>query len=264
MQRLIVIALTLLIAYLAVGVFFRAVQERFLFYPKELPADHVFSFDAPFDERFFDTPHDGRIHALHFRVERPKGVVLYSHGNADDLDRWGELHPVFTRRGWDVLFYDYRGFGKSTGERSEAAMHADVAAIYDALADEYGQDRIIVYGRSMGSGVSVPLAAARTPRHLILETPYASIADVARRFLPIWPVRRFLRYRFESADVIDAVECPIHILHGTDDTVVPYSSGQKLFRACGPGAEMVTVVGGGHSDLADFPVYDEVMDEVLR
>ncbi len=96
--------------YLLVGALLYLLQDRFIFLPEALPADHTFEFDRPFDELWFERPDGGRINALHFHANKPKGIIMYHHGNAGNLSRWGEVSYFFLDLGYDVLIYDYRGY----------------------------------------------------------------------------------------------------------------------------------------------------------
>ena len=92
---------------------FQYLQEKVVFLPVKLPEDYPFEFDGNFEEYFFKTPFEGKINALLFRIENPKGVILYFHGNADNLVRWGKIALEFSAFGYDIFVMDYRSYGKS-------------------------------------------------------------------------------------------------------------------------------------------------------
>jgi uncharacterized protein len=138
------------IAVLSILVYF--LQERFIFKPEKLKQDFEFKYDVPFREYFFDIEPGVRINGLHFYREKPKGLILYFHGNTRSIKGWARYAKDFYRFDYDVVLLDYRGFGKSTGKRSEKDMLSDMQFIYEKLKDKYGEDQLIVYGRSMGSG----------------------------------------------------------------------------------------------------------------
>ena len=100
-------------------------QEKVVFLPVILPHDHTYDFENDFEEYLWDTPFDGKINVLHFRIKNPKGVIAYFHGNADNLHRWGKIAVEFTKFGYDVLVMDYRGYGKSSGPRNEEYLYSD-------------------------------------------------------------------------------------------------------------------------------------------
>lgn len=254
------------LAYVAVCVFYYLVQERFIFVRFRLARDHRFKFPGPFDEVFIHSEDGAELHALHFRVERPKGVVLYFHGNTGSLRRWGKRAPRFTELGYEVLMPDYRGYGKSRGALSEEALHDDARRWYDHLRRDWGQDHIIVYGRSLGCGMAVPVAATDRPRALVLESPFCDLADAARHYLPILPYRLLLRYGFRNDREIRGVTCPITIFHGRRDNVVPFTSALKLYAAIPTGTprELVEFARGNHANLHRFPRYHTKLKRALE
>ncbi|MFZ1687256.1 MAG: alpha/beta hydrolase [Flavobacteriales bacterium] len=254
--------------YVLVCLFYWFMQERMIFIRFRLPQRYRFRFKPghpPHEEHFIAHADGARSHALMFIVPEPKGVVLYFHGNAGSLRRWGKRAPRFTRSGWNVLMPDPRGYGKSRGRLSEAALHDDAEAWYRYLMQHWPQERIVVYGRSLGCALAVPLAASHTPRALVLESPFANLYDVARHYSALLPYRLLLRYPFRSDKAIPRVTSPVLIFHGQRDTVVPYASALKLYALVSSEVhrEMVTFPKGHHSDLARFPRYRRKLKELL-
>jgi fermentation-respiration switch protein FrsA (DUF1100 family) len=129
----------------------------------------------------------------------------------------------------------------------------------------FPEDRIVVYGRSLGSGMATPVAAAHAPRMLVLETPFANLYDVAMSYLPILPYRVLLRYPFRNDLAIARVGCPVYIFHGKRDTVVPYSSALRLYASVPSTVprEMFTFPRGHHSDLSRFARFNRTMRRLL-
>lgn len=255
----------LLILYVMIGASLYFLQEKLLFLPTVLAQNYQYEFNYPYEELFLK-PEDGvSINAIHFKKENPKGVILYFHGNAGDLSRWGHIAEFFVDKNYDVLIMDYRTYGKSTGKLSEQAFYDDAQYCYEYLLKQYSENDIVLYGRSLGTGIANYLASKYQPRQLILETPYYSILDVARQRFPIFPVKSLLKYEFPSNEFITKVECPITIFHGTNDTVVPYSSAEKLNTVAPEDkTAFITIKGGGHNNLVDFEIYRDKIDEVLQ
>lgn len=233
-------------------------QESLIFYPEALPQDYRFDFRAPFDEVFLERPDGARLHALHFKGQAPsRGTIVYFHGNAGSLASWGEVGAELSRLGFDVVIPDFRTFGKSTGNLSEQALHDDGLAWWE-WADAHGaQGTRIIFGRSIGSGLAVPLAKAVRPDHLILETPFLSLEAMAKVLFPGLPLAPLMAYRFRSDLAAPEVTCEVTVLHGTDDEVVPYASGKALFDTFerAEPRRLVTVEGGHHNDLSAFEDY---------
>ena len=120
------------------------IQERFIFKPEKLKQDFLYKYDVPFKELFFDVEHGVRINGLHFYVSNPHGLILYFHGNTRSIKGWAKYAKDFYRYGYDVVLVDYRGFGKSTGKRSEKDMLNDMQFVYDPLATQYHENPILV------------------------------------------------------------------------------------------------------------------------
>jgi len=263
-QRLKKVLSVLLILYVMIGASLYFLQEKIMFFPTVLEQDYSFEFNHPFEELFLKPTEDVSINALHFKAENPKGVILYFHGNAGDLSRWGTIAEYFVAKDYDVLIMDYRTYGKSTGKLSEQAFYDDAQFCYDYLLKQYSETDITIYGRSLGTGISTFLASKNKPNQLILETPYFSILDVAQHRFPIFPLSALLKYKFPSNEYIINVNCPITIFHGTNDSVVPYTSGEKL-KAVAPKdtTRFITIEGGNHNDLIEFDTYKKGINAIL-
>ena len=255
----------LLGGYLILGLMIYFLQERLIFLPSSLPIDHQYQFEVPFEEFFLESEDGARLNALHFKSPSPKGVILYFHGNAGNLDRWGEITMEFTKDfDYDVVVMDYRTYGKSKGNLSEEALHNDGQLFYNYLLSQYQEKDIILYGRSLGTGIVTRLAAINRPKRVILETPYYSLLDIGQRRFPYLPVRWLLKYEFNSYTYVQNISCPIAIFHGTNDNVIPLESGKKLYESI-PGIEkeFIQVNGAGHNNLSVFRDYDLALRRLL-
>ena len=253
-----IIALAMII--MVVAYFF---QEKFIFFPEKLNTEFGYSFTDPFIERNFKIDDKVSINAVHFKTPDPKGIIFYFHGNAGSLLRWGEVAPDFLMLHYDILIVDYRGYGKSTGKISERGLYRDARVIYDSLKKEYPENRIIIYGRSIGTGIATWLASETEPGKLILESPFYSFVDIARHYyawLPGW----LLRYQFRSDHHIEKVKCRICIIHGSEDEIIPVNASYRLREKLKPGDEMVIVESGHHNDLSMFEEYSEFLKKCLE
>jgi uncharacterized protein len=240
------------------------IQEKFIFKPEKLHASFEFKYDAPFKEISF-TPEPGvTISGIHFHVENPSGLILYFHGNTRSIKGWGKYAKDFYRFGYDVVLVDYRGFGKSTGKRSEEAMLNDMQFVYKELSDRFSENHMIVYGRSMGSGFASKLAADNNPRYLILDAPYYSFRKVVERFLPFLPIRLVLRYHLRTDKWMKAVKCHTYILHGTKDWLIPMKQSEQLQAINPKRITLIRIKGGGHNNLPSFPEYHNFIRDILK
>ena len=239
-------------------------QEKLIFLPSKLPADYTYSFDESFEEIYITTEDGAKLNALHFKNENPYGVILYFHGNAGDLSRWGHEVQFLVKLNYDVVVMDYRTYGKSTGILSESALLKDARLFYEYTASQYPEQEIIIYGRSLGTAMASYLASTEPSSLLILETPFYSLLDVAQNRFPILPVNSLLKYQFKSHRYLQAAECPIVIIHGDKDGVVPLASAKKLYESLdGKNVKFIVIEGGEHNDLSSFPTYKSTMNSLL-
>ena len=255
----------LLGGYLLIVAMLYFFQEKLIFLPTKLPQNYSYSFAQPFEELFLDAEDGARLNALHFKQENSKGAILYFHGNAGDLSRWGNIVTYFVDKGFDVIVMDYRSYGKSTGKLSEDALFKDAQLFYNYAIDHYEAGDLIVYGRSLGTGIATKLASENHVKQLILESPYFSLEEIARKRFPFLPVKWLIRYHFKSFEYIQGVRSPIAIFHGTEDQVIPYESGERLYQAIPfKQKQLVTIPAGGHNNLVDFSAYQDGIDKVLE
>lgn len=239
-------------------------QENLIFLPTILQQNHEFVMDEPFEEVFINTEDGAKLNALHFKVENPKGVMLYFHGNAGDLQRWGEITTFFVEKKYDVLVMDYRGYGKSRGKRSMKKLYQDANLWYNYVKKQYSEHDISVYGRSLGTTFATYVASKNNPKNLSLESPFYSVEKVAKSRFPFLPVSKLLHYKFPTYKYINEVSCPITIFHGTDDKVIDYQQGKQLFETIKQDhKKLITIPNGGHNDLILFKEYQNNIDEVL-
>lgn len=238
-------------------------QEKVVFLPVALPNHHEFEFDKNFEEYLWETPFEGKINAVHFKIENPKGLILYFHGNSDNLHRWGKIASEFTEFGYDVLAIDYRGYGKSSGERNEELLYSDAQFSYDFAKEIYSEENIIIYGRSLGGAFAIKVAAENQPKAVILEATFFNIQDIVNRWLPkkvTDKVSPTMTYHFLSDEIITKVKVPLFHFHGTKDKVVPLKSGKKLFEVFKKAQpkivkKFIEIEGGSHDDLNMHQVF---------
>jgi len=251
------------IIFLSVAAYF--LQDLFIFKPEKLRADFQFKYDVPFLELNFDVQDGVRINGLHFYREQPKGLILYFHGNTRSIKGWSKYAKDFYRYDYDVVLVDYRGFGKSTGKRrSEFDLLNDMQFVYSSLASDYSENHLIVYGRSLGSGFAAKLASDNHPRYLILDAPYYNFRKVIERFLPILPIRFVLRYHLRTDKWIQKANCPVYILHGTKDWLIPIRHSEQLQKLNPRKITLIRIHGGGHNNLPKFDEYHNFIRDILK
>lgn len=221
------------------------------------PSRHLFAQPGEVgleaEDVVFETEDGETLHAWWFRArETPLGHVLLCHGNAGNVgDRL--LHArLLTDAGLDVFSFDYRGYGQSTGSPSEEGTYRDARAALLALARQEGVDpqRILYVGESLGGGVAVALAREAPPRGLVLLSTFTSVRDMGRVHYPIIPPP-LVPDAYPSLRRIRDLECPVLVMHGDRDDIVPLAQGEALHQAAPEPKRLHVFPGAGHNDLLD-------------
>ncbi|MCL2700533.1 MAG: alpha/beta hydrolase [Phycisphaerae bacterium] len=192
------------------------------------------------------TTADGtKIAAMHLQNPAARYTILYSHGNGEDMGQMEPYYRMFDSAGYNVLAYDYHGYGTSEGSPSEEATYADIDAAYDYLVTQAGVEpsRILVLGRSLGSGPATDLAMRKPVGGLILESSFTSAFRVATR----WPI--FPRDRYRNLEKLPNVHCPVLFIHGRQDNLLPFWHAEKNFHAANEPKQFYWVESAGHNNL---------------
>lgn len=257
------IAWIFIVVYSVIIVLLYTLQTRMIFYPGFLAPDFKYNLGPDDEEVFFKTTDGEQINGLFFR-NRSEDVILYFHGNAGDLSGWQFVAEDFSRLGYNFFIFDYRSYGKSSGKLSEKGLYHDAEAAFDFLLEKgFDVKNIIVYGRSIGTGVAVEIATRKKCKGLILEAPFSSLSELANEKFPFFFPSLYLRYRFDNIGKINEVKCPVIFLHGSDDTLIPPSHSARLFEKFTGKKKMIVVDHGSHNDLHAFGQYEDFLKDVL-
>jgi abhydrolase domain-containing protein 17 len=230
-------SLIFIYAFVAIYIYFRADSMIFLPQPS--------SYQDNEDILKIKTEDNKNISAIYLANSQAKYTILYAHGNAEDL---GYIQPRLKKirdLGFSVFGYDYRGYGTSEGTPTEKAAYQDIDSVYNYLTQKLNipPQEIIVFGRSVGGGSAIDLAARKPVAGLIVEGSFTSI------FRVVVPVPLLPFDKFTNLDKIKKVKCPVLIMHGTIDKVIPFSHGEKLFAAVSSPKLSLWVEAAGHNDL---------------
>ncbi|MFD2247491.1 alpha/beta hydrolase [Pontibacter ruber] len=239
-------------------------QESLIFFPEKLPQQHRFSFDQEFEEIFIPARDGARLHGILFKAAAPKGLVFYLHGNAGSVDSWGWIAPTYTNLNYDIFVLDYRGYGKSEGKiSSEKQFYEDVQTAYDHMKTRYNEDNTIVAGYSIGTAAAAMLAAANSPKLLILQAPYYSLADLMQSLYPFVPAF-LLKYKFETYRFVEQTRAPVVLFHGDADEIIYQGSSEKLRPHLKPKDKVIILQGQGHNGMNENPDYQRELASVLN
>ena len=190
-----------------------------------------------------------KTHAWFMPVENARGVVLFSHGNGGALPDWIDAVIPFRDLGFSVLLYDYGGYGTSTGRASEQRCYADVRAMWKYLTETRGiaPGKILLFGRSLGGGVTAQLASETAPGAVILESTFTSISALAQEKVPVFPMRLLIWNRFNSISKVSQIHAPLMVVHSTEDTLIPFHHGRALFNGANEPKRFLEI-RGDHND----------------
>jgi len=260
------ILVVIAIGYMAIVFLVYLFQHKLIYYPSR--SIYYTPSDAGLNYRDIElkTKDNLALHAWYVPNDSARATVIFCHGNAGNIS--GRLETIRTlhRLGLNVLIFDYRGYGKSEGRPSEKGTYRDAEAAWEYVTKnlEIPANRIILMGRSLGGPVAARVAATRDPAALILESTFTSAADLATEIYPWLPVRRLIRYRYDTQAMLDRVNCPVLVAHSRDDRLIPFHHGRDLFKRAREPREFLEMEGshgGGFSETGR--PYIEALDRFL-
>jgi len=257
---------TLIIIYVLGGVALYFLQDYILFHPVSLKKDHNYDFPEKHKDINIPITENSNLNIVQFFSTDTvtKGVVLYFHGNKKNISWYAKYPPYFTKQGYEFWIIDYPGFGKSTGKFTEQTLYDWANYMYNFASARFSADSIIIYGKSMGSGIAAHLASLQPCKRLILETPYYDYPSVIKHYLPFYPIDWMIHYKIPTHDYLEKVKIPITIFHGTHDWIVPYNNSKKLNHYLKASDEIITINGGSHNDLYKYKETIEKLDSLLK
>ena len=238
-------------------------QEKLIFFPQKLDKNYKFEFGQKFEELNIKAKDGKVLNGLLFKSENSKGLIFYLHGNAGCLDTWGEVAKTYTDLNYDVYIIDYRSYGKSEGQiNGENQMFEDNQTAYNELKKKYAEDKIIILGYSIGTGLASKLTSTNNPKLLILQAPYYNLTDMMKQrfsFIPTF----ILKYKFATDEYLNSCKMPVVIFHGNSDTVIYYGSSLKLKQEFKKQDTLITLNGQGHNGMSDNEEYKTELKKIL-
>lgn len=260
MRMLLRIGLIMAAGYAAVCIGLYLLQDQLTFFPRPLPDDPV-PPRARSSAAATVVETDGV--ALRGWVVNPAAegpLIVYFGGNAEELST---LTGIFTRLNATTALINYRGFGASEGSPSAAQLVADAAVVTQAMHQRWGHDRpLILFGRSIGSGIAAQASRGVEADALVLMSPYRSLTHVAERWFPYLPVRTLMRHRIDTTAALDALPRRILVLHASNDRVVPTAESRALVRLLDPAPRVVEFDASHNVPLTDPQIWPHLEDFV--
>jgi uncharacterized protein len=229
----------------------RMLESSAAFFPSRGESATPAGVGIPFDPVTLRTEDGEALRGWLMRADPPRALVLYFHGNGGNLSVWLPILAGVVRHGYSVAAFDYRGYGLSSGSPSERGLYrdADAALRWAWSAAEPGQP-VVYWGRSLGATMAAYAATRRVPRALILEAGFPDARALLPRRSVIGLLATFSSFRFPTSEYLRDVTCPVLVMHGDADSVVPFSAGQQLFDAVTGQKQWLTIPGGDHNDAA--------------
>lgn len=252
--------------------YLRFFEWRNLYYP----AHEIESTPAGFSLQYEDVnfiSEDGRmLHGWWIPHPKARGTILHCHGNAGNIGDRAWMAADLHRLKVNVFLFDYRGYGESRGLPTEQGTYRDARAAYEVVRAKYQDEEappVIVHGQSLGGAVAIQLALDKPVRGLIVESSFSSVVDMGQKLYPLLPIKWFCRFRYDSASKVANLNMPKLFAHSSQDDLIPYDIGEKLYRAAIPPKDFV-VLEGTHNDAgwtltpAYWRAVGEFVDRVLN
>ncbi|MEX0723625.1 MAG: alpha/beta fold hydrolase [Gracilimonas sp.] len=256
----------ILFAYIGVCGYFYFIQESIIFNPRTLNEDARYDYSFEFNERWFEPEENIRIHAIHAftDADSAKGLVMYLHGNRGANRTNSDKYTLFLDNGYDMIYPDFRIYGKSRGDMdNEEDLVGDIKYVFEEMAEEYGEDNIVLVGYSLGSGVAAQVAEDYDPKMLIMWTPFYSLVDAKNSQFPFLP-DGLMRYQLRTDEVLKKIEEPVHIFYAGADEVLPIDRSLKLTDYLKDGDSYKVIEGQGHGWIYQNPELIEGLQTILQ
>jgi len=260
------VTITIVVIPILLFFFIRFIEKQSLYAPFKTIEATPKAIGLHYEEVTVTTGDGVELTGWFIPAERSRATLLLSHGNAGNISHRLDKIKILNDLNLDILIYDYRGYGMSTGEPSEDGLYMDVKAMYDYLVDDrkISPEKIIAYGESLGGTVAVNLAVKNEVGGIIIESSFTSVYDMSKKILLYVP-RFVLKTEYDSLNKIKNIRAPKLIMHSPSDGVIPYSHGRKLFDNAGD-PKVFLELQGGHNDgfLVSGEIYSKGIDEFIN
>ncbi len=263
-RKILLISLQLLlVVYLTLCGFFFFIQDDILFKPDRLDREYALDYDFEFEEYFFEVDEGVELNAVLARSGSSNGLIFFCHGNRGSIQTDPLKFEVFLDRGFDVFYFDYRGYGKSDGYiADEEQLIRDVDLLYREMLKRYPEEDITILGNSLGSGIATRLASMHDPKNLMIWTPYYSMVDMKNIRYPFLP-DFLLKFPLETNENLPLVDEPVAIFYAELDEVLPVDRALKLNEYLKEGDEYYILDGQRHGGVYRHPLMQQHLSRLL-
>ncbi|OGW29390.1 MAG: hypothetical protein A2X59_11150 [Nitrospirae bacterium GWC2_42_7] len=243
---LITLSIGLILGYLVIVVFAYVRQGKMLYFPMKEINETPKNIGLDFEEITLKTKDGINISAWYIPAENERGVLLFCHGNAGNISHRLDSIRIFHDLGLSVLIFDYRGYGKSEGSPTEKGTYVDAETAWDHLVNvkNVKPEKIIIFGRSLGSAVAAETALKHKAGALIIESGFTSVPALGSRFFPYLPVRLISRYHYSTIEKVGKIDIPKLFVHSPADEIIPFDHGLALYKKAKEPKEFLGITGG--------------------
>lgn len=261
-----VVIIGLVLGYLFLVGFVYIRQGSMLYYPSREIEATPGNIGLDFKEITLKTKDGINISAWYIPAERERGVLLFCHGNAGNISHRLDSIRIFHDLNLSVLIFDYRGYGKSKGSPTENGTYLDAESAWDYLVNvrHVKPEKVILFGRSLGSAIAAETAIRRKAGAIIIESGLTSIPDLGAKFFPHLPVRLISRYHYSTIDKVGMIDIPKLFIHSRQDELIPFEQGIRLFEKASAPKEFLQITGSHNEGfLTSGRVYTEGLDSFI-
>lgn len=236
---------SLILGYLVILGFVYVRQASMIYYPVREIFNTPGDIGLNFEEVTLKTKDGVTISAWYIPARHERGVVLFCHGNAGNISHRLNSIRIFHDLKLSVFIFDYRGYGRSEGSPTEEGTYLDAESVWDYLVKikHISPEKIILFGRSLGSAVAAEIALNHKAGALIIESGFTSIPDLGRKFFPYLPVRLITRHHYSTLDKVNKIGIPKLFIHSSQDEVIPFEHGVSLFEKSSEPKEFLRITG---------------------
>ena len=252
--------------YFFFGILLFVFQRRILFnksgYPG-LPKDYKLDNTQ---EIFITTEDNIELLSWYHLGDEKLPLLVYFHGNSFNIGDRAYRIQKYINHNWNILIVSWRGFGGNKGNPTEKNLYVDGDSVINWINKNtsFSNDKIVVYGESLGSGVAVELGRRYKFLSVVLEAPFTSIEDIAKKRYLIFPTRILVKDKFDNYSKIDQLKCPLLIISGKKDEIVPHAHSIKLFNKAKVNKKSVFIDEAIHNNLYDFDIEKDVIEFNLK
>jgi uncharacterized protein len=265
-RMLLLVIASLAAGYLLLIAYVYAKQEEMLYFPAREIEATPYTIGLEYQDLILRTKDGVDISAWYIPAENARGFLLFCHGNAGNISHRLDSIKIFHSLGLSVLIFDYRGYGKSKGSPDEEGTYHDAEAAWDYLVTVLHSrpEKIVFFGRSLGSAIAAELALRKQAGVLIMESGFTSVPDLGKKLFPHLPVRLISRYQYDSISKVGRIKLPKLFIHSPEDEIVPYEQGAKLFESAAEPKELLKIAGGHNEGfLLSGKIYVDGLDAFL-